>query len=499
MKTCLGKLKKKATIALVMSLVGGMLIGGPNGSLIRTYAETQTSHNASTNSSASLNSSNNSSTALSQSASDLIQVYTASDLLDMAKNPSGSYELMSDIDMTGLDWKPFDFSGSLNGQGYKILNLKVEKLGDITHLTYDGNMKTYDTYYSGLFSSLINAKVSNLSLLGLDVEITSDQPTFIGGICGYADKAEISNCVIDGKLSLTSGSHMMGVAGILGFGNGSITDTKANTCLINIDSNIEDKDEQFMGGAVGDGYVDMNNCEITVDGYTSDHGYVHDGGVFGMYRLYPYGNSHDGFINYVTINGKITFFEDNIDRRAYCAGLVGEVEDWVYTIKGNVDNFTRNEVFDYSKNLLPEGCEKPNYTDTKVEATDTEEGYTLHSCANCGYEYKDAYTLKKHNVTSWEDFKNYDNDQVLKKGLCLSCNETVYKLEKVEKKLDETKDTKTSSDSVKDSKSDSIWLLVGLVALLVIILIVLYCIRLNLQRKRRRKHGKRKRNSNSRR
>ena len=52
---------------------------------------------------------------------------------------------MADIDMTGIDWTPWDFSGKFDGNGYTILNLSVTKTNRCTMKTYDGNRKEYDT------------------------------------------------------------------------------------------------------------------------------------------------------------------------------------------------------------------------------------------------------------------------------------------------------------------------------------------------------------------
>ena len=43
------------------------------------------------------------------------------------------------------------------------------------------------------------------------------------------------------------------------------------------------------------------------------------------------------------INGKITFFEDNTDRRAYCKAVAGERMNLYSTSAANTDNFVRNE------------------------------------------------------------------------------------------------------------------------------------------------------------
>ena len=49
-----------------------------------------------------------------------------------------------------------------------------------------------------------------------------------------------------------------------------------------------------------------------------------------MFALYPAGTQYTSYIINNHIEGVISFFEDNEDRRAYCAENVGEVLNWSY-------------------------------------------------------------------------------------------------------------------------------------------------------------------------
>lgn len=44
-----------------------------------------------------------------QTASEYTEIRTASELVEAAKSASGNYKLMTDIDMTGVEWTPWDF------------------------------------------------------------------------------------------------------------------------------------------------------------------------------------------------------------------------------------------------------------------------------------------------------------------------------------------------------------------------------------------------------
>ena len=73
----------------------------------------------------------------------------ASELVEAAKTATGNYKLMTDVDMTGIEWTPWDFSGTFDGNGHSILNLSVKTVSKHTMMTYDGNRKEYETYGSG--------------------------------------------------------------------------------------------------------------------------------------------------------------------------------------------------------------------------------------------------------------------------------------------------------------------------------------------------------------
>ncbi len=386
-----------------------------------------------------------------------INVGSYEDLLAIKDNPSGKYTLVNDIDMAGKEWIPFDFSGELEGNNHSILNLTVESTAVQTRITYDGNMKTYDTCFGAMFGAIENAVISNLSIVNEKVNISTDNNCFVAGIAGYSDKSVISNCKIVGTYSLTTGSHMFGVAGVVGFGNGTVENSDIDVTLICTDTNVEDKDEQFMGGVIADGYMTISNCNINISGYDSDHGYVHNGGIIGMNMPYPKGSTESGNIKNCTVNGFITFFEDNTDRRAYCSGIYGEMLGGLY-VSNNKDNFKRDERFDYSVNLSPEQCENPQYISSVTEGDCNTYGFTTYTCSQCGYSYKDDYTLKQHNVSQFTTVKTADYYNTgLKQGVCSICGQTVT--QSIDK-LIKAQSCNISAKSLELNKKDNVQLTV---------------------------------------
>ena len=349
-------------------------------------------------------------------------IYTYEDLLSMADAPSGRYRLMDNIDMAGKDWTPLDFSGELDGNGHALLNLEVETVGAGTATTYDGNYKTYDTRFAGFFGTLTDARVYNLTLCNVKVRVETDEPCFIGSIAGYSEHSLIEGCAVTGTLELTAHDRMFGVGGIVGYGSGSISDTEAHVTLICTDTDAGTRDEQFMGGAYAAGHLDLTGCTVDIDGYDSDHGYVHNGGLVGMYILYPRGLDYQGTITDNTVTGQITFFEDNTNRRAYCDGFIGEIMNWTFTNGRNSHTFTRNEVFDYSVDLRPHMCDTPDFTQTVTEPGCDTFGYTTFLCKTCGYTYTDDYTLFQHKVTKWTTVKApTETETGVEEGKCDLC------------------------------------------------------------------------------
>jgi len=374
-------------------------------------------------------------------AEDAVKIYTYEDLLQVAENPSGNYILMNDIDCTGQqNWTPVDFTGTFDGNNHALLNLSITGVSNEVRTTYDGNMKTYDTVFAGMFGVLENAEVKNLTLYGINVDVTVDKDCFIGTVAGYSDSSTIDNCNIKGSASLHVNGAMFGVGGVVGFGNGAILNTVADTELICVDLDASTRDEQFMGGAYAAGYIDLDNDDITVHGFDSDHGYVHDGGLVGMYGLYPLGFEYAGYITNTWSRGKITFFEDNTNRRAYCSEICGEVLNWTYAYSGCHADFVRDERYDYSKDLYPHGDCGGELSEVNVVSGSCEAfGYTESKCPTCGYSKCDSYTLKTHTLGDFSDVIPATEEATgLAMAMCSNCNAEVYQVtEKLEPVIEE--------------------------------------------------------------
>lgn len=350
------------------------------------------------------------------------EIHTVEDLLAMAEDPHGEYILMADLDMAGVAWKSLDFFGTLNGNGHAILNLTLSQPGDLRKDSYDGNAKAYETAYVGFFGTLSGATVTDLQLINVRAAVEMDCPVFLAGVAGYMEDSVISGCTVTGTLELQAHDRMFGVGGIAGYGWGVIENCTVDVTLITVDTDTTTKDEQFLGGIYGTGFIDVVGCDVTLDGYVSEYGYVHSGGVVGMYMSYPYGNGKHGRLVDTNVRGKVTFFERNDNRRAYCKGLIGESLYNSATVSGNTAEFVRDERFEYSQILRPEMCEAPVYTETVIPSGCDSYGYTEYTCTGCGYTYTDHYTLFSHTVSQWtETVAATLEKEGLRTGLCDGC------------------------------------------------------------------------------
>ena len=368
-------------------------------------------------------------------------------------------------------------------------------------MTYDGNRKEYETYGAGFFGVLKDSKVTGLNIYGARVEVTSTEPCFAAPVAGLADNSDISDCMIkDTYVSLTDSAKMWGTGGIAGFGSGNLDNITTDVTLVCVDTDAAVRDEQFMGGAYAAGFLNIRNCSITIDGYDSDHGYVHDGGLVGMYMVYPLelSKTYQGEVLNNKVKGMITFFEDNTDRRAYCQANMGEVMNWTYAYSGFTSDFKRNETYDYSVTLLPEMCSNPSYTDTVTEATAADFGYTTHTCSTCGYTYSDKYTIHEHKVDNYSVVKEAtgtDKKDGIEAGTCSLCNQTVYREYAANVVTDDN--TQTTDNKVSDvngkKESNSIVVIFVVIVVVIVAIIIITVVMMVQNNKRKRRHNRQRR------
>ena len=162
-------------------------------------------------------------------------------------NPSENYKLANDIDLTDFlsssgagyngsaGWNPIgDFTGTFEGAGHKITNIYINRT---------------NTYNVGLFGNISGsgAKISNL---GVEIAAGNHIRGYInvGGIVGYNNGGEISNCYV-------SGGEVTGIGytgGLVGDNEGTVSNCYNNSAVSVIDT--------WVGGVVGNNGGTLTNC-----------------------------------------------------------------------------------------------------------------------------------------------------------------------------------------------------------------------------------------------
>ncbi|MFO8050482.1 MAG: PKD domain-containing protein [Thermoplasmatota archaeon] len=204
------------------------------------------------------------------------------------------------------------FTGSLDGNGYNITGLFINRSG---------------TDYQGLFGYIDTGGVVKNVIL-IDSEITGN--SYVGGMVG-SNKGTVSNCCNVGNVSADGTSHLSGfyVGGIVGENEGGTI----FTCHArgNVSGGIG------VGGLIGfnSGGGTLTNCSATV----SVNGDNSVGGLVGGYDESEIFNSFYNFekglingVNHLTMGG---LYED-------------QYRDWI-------SNGLSLDIHDYSTSLVPSG------------------------------------------------------------------------------------------------------------------------------------------------
>lgn len=329
-------------------------------------------------------------------AEDRIEIDSRAALEAIADNPAGHYVLTADLNLDGTEWTPIPLTGSFDGNGHTLYNLRVRSVGDATAASYDGNRKEYETVFGGLFSTVIDAAVMNLNLVNADVAVSTGQNCFVAALAGYAQNSTFRDCTVQTRVRLTQSGAIAGVGGLIGFCDESwVYDCAADSELVFLDENQDVDCEEFLGGifACGCGYVD--HCTVKTRGFAEIYGYAHNGGAVGMVKNRR-NTSFAPRIAYVTSDTEIAFFEVAPSRRCYCEAILGENCGKICRLTGNKTAHFEKQVSRKAMRIRPDACETPDHERVVTEPTCAEWGYTTVTCRGCGYSYRDDYTEPAH-------------------------------------------------------------------------------------------------------
>jgi hypothetical protein len=247
----------------------------------------------------------------------VIEIDTATELAaigtDVDYPLDGSYVLTDHIDLSTYnngEWVPIGdnstwsdesrFTGTFDGQGYVISNLKI------TGGAYE---------YNGLFGYTSGATIKNVGLAGTDIDVSWNDTIYAGGISGYADGGSISNCYNTGDVSA---SFWANAGGICGYAIGD--DISISNCYNTGDvSAVSDFYWAYAGGICGYAGGSISNCHNTGDVSASASSYssAYAGGICG----FAYGGSISISISDCYNTGAVSAVSDSSSARA--GGICG--------------------------------------------------------------------------------------------------------------------------------------------------------------------------------
>ena len=171
--------------------------------------------------------------------SDPYIITSADQLSEVRDNLSASYKLANDINLEGIDFIPIGkkdipFTGTFDGSGYTIKNLKINQPNG---------------YYVGLFGGTNNATINNLNIS--DANVVGKSHT--GGLVGYFSDSNgkstiISNCSVNGSSTVAGGPY---TGGLVGYSSNSNNKSTISNCSVTGSSTVTGG--SYTGGLVGYG------------------------------------------------------------------------------------------------------------------------------------------------------------------------------------------------------------------------------------------------------
>ena len=172
-------------------------------------------------------------------------VKTGGQLFLVRKFEDKYFVLGGNIDLDNRNWLPGKLSGNLDGKGFTISNLRIERSDD----------------QQGLFSSC-SGRVSNLTIKNVYIKAESNK--YIGAISGDGGTFENCRVILDGESKIVGKDY---VGGICGFSGGDVINCQVES--LNKDSYILGND--FVGGVGGkmEG-SNLSNCHVRCSIYGRD-------------------------------------------------------------------------------------------------------------------------------------------------------------------------------------------------------------------------------------
>ncbi|MDS0526067.1 fibronectin type III domain-containing protein [Clostridium sp. SHJSY1] len=222
-------------------------------------------------------------------------ISTAQQLQNIKYQLGASYRLGNDIDLSGVKWTAlgnntsFQFTGTLDGAGYLIKNLSMNRLG---------------TDFTGLFNYINGATIKNLKLDSVNLI----GGNYTGALAAYSTGSTIDNCSVSGTIN-----GYVYTGGLIGQGVSGTNITNSSSSAKVNGSNQGSSSGNRLGGLVGDLNGSITNSNVTGDVVSTSGNYV------------------GGFVGVLTGSITKSYVSNNVtSQESYVGGGVG----WLY---GNIN------------------------------------------------------------------------------------------------------------------------------------------------------------------
>ncbi len=287
-------------------------------------------------------------------------IETEEQLQGMQLGISAHYRLGNDIVIQNIDnfevigkSLTYPFTGSFDGNGYKITGLNIESYnqyvglfgyisgGTVKNLTLENAnivSKTANTYVGGVVGYIVNGTIENVSITGTSnvAYITKAFDTYIGGIVGYIDGTTINNSYSTGKVEVETTNGDVYAGGIVGYAYRSVAssiDSITNVYSTG-DINVTADEVVYAGGIAGcidmkypSYYLGVTKAYSTGNINVTTSGVVYAGGLIGRAGHYYRGSTtsyyYDSKITDAYSTGEVNANSTSGD--VYAGGLIGWV------------------------------------------------------------------------------------------------------------------------------------------------------------------------------
>ncbi|MBO7215286.1 MAG: InlB B-repeat-containing protein [Clostridia bacterium] len=265
-----------------------------------------------------------------------IFVYDSQTFADMAKNPTGDYVLVADIDMSDYQgtWVPFEFKGTFNGSGLSIINFELT--------TSTGNL--------GIFSK-VTGTIKNITF-GVNITSTSYNSVYVGGVCAELT-GTLENVIVTGSVK----GDFCRIGGLVGYSTGTIKDciNRANVSSNSYEEHISAGGiaGQLAGGTISGaenyGAISMKKYAGGIIGFATAIGYE---------EVYNYGTitgeyATAGIVGHFSKSGALTIMAKmanygEVNGKERVGGIYGYFKDvWSQGYNNAVHNLKISNVENY--------------------------------------------------------------------------------------------------------------------------------------------------------